>query len=82
MTCAEAYEASGNHKVFLFVMGIALKDLCVDINEEPYKSRKRRSFVPTSKELIAEIQCCARANGLHAYSVPKPGYWDNNKHIL
>jgi hypothetical protein len=68
-TCAEAYKASGNNKAILIAMGIGLKDLCVDINKEPYKSRNRQSFVPTSKELIGEIQHRASANGVPAYSV-------------
>jgi hypothetical protein len=81
-TCAEAYKASGNNKAVLLAMGIGLKDFCVNINEEPFKSKNRWSFVPTSKELISEIQRRTIANGLPAYSVPKPGNWDNNKRML
>jgi hypothetical protein len=81
-TCAEAYKASDNNKAVLIAMGIGLKGLCMDISEEPYKSRNRQSFVPTSKELIGEIQRWAIANGLPGFSAPKQGNWDNNKRIL
>jgi hypothetical protein len=74
-TCAETYEASSNNKAVLIAMGIGLKDLRVDINEEPYKSRNRQSFAPTLKKLNGEIQRRTIANCL-------PGNWDNNKRIL
>jgi hypothetical protein len=40
VTFEEAYEQSGNSKAVLLSMGIGIKDLSVDMNEEPYKSSK------------------------------------------
>jgi hypothetical protein len=55
-TCAEAYENRSNNIAVLLAMGIGLKNLSVDITEEPYRSsRSRHSLVPTAKELLLKL---------------------------
>jgi hypothetical protein len=56
VTCAENYEKNGYSKFVLLAMAAGVKDVGLDTNEEPYKtSKSRRSFVPSAKDLCAEI---------------------------
>jgi hypothetical protein len=57
-------------------MAIGVKDVSLDYNNEPYKSLKNhRSFVPSAKDLCAEIHHRALVMGYR--KLPKPNNWTN-----
>jgi hypothetical protein len=77
VSCIESYVGHFNSKNWLLAMGIGVTGVNVDTNTSPYAaSKKKKTFVPTSKEMQGEVIRRAVSLGL---PTPRPRGWNFRK---